>query len=63
MIFIIHRISTLVNVPLHLPDLTIDNLSDFDALDHVFHTNIIADCQQNWYVRLATYTNLFTLSM
>ena len=31
------------------------------ALDHVFHTNIIAFCQQNRYVRLAIYTDLFTL--
>ena len=30
-------------------------------LDHVFHTNIIAYCQQNWYVRLAIYTDSFTL--
>ena len=30
-------------------------------LDHVFHTNIIAYCQQNRYVRLAIYTDLFTL--
>ena len=32
-------------------------------LDHVFHTNIIAYCQQNRYVRLAIYTDLFTLSI
>ena len=25
------------------------------------HLNIIAYCQQNWYVRLAIYTDLFTL--
>ena len=30
-------------------------------LDHVFHTNIIAYRQQNWYVRLAIYTDSFTL--
>ena len=30
-------------------------------LDHVFHNNIIAYSQQNWYVRLAIYTDLFTL--
>ena len=30
-------------------------------LGHVFHANIIAYCQQNWYVRLAIYTDLFTL--
>ena len=34
----------------------------FNALHQVFHTNIIAYCLQNWYVRLAIYTNLFTLS-
>ena len=27
----------------------------------MFHTNIIAYCQQNRYVRLAIYTDLFTL--
>ena len=31
------------------------------TLDHVFRTNIIAYCQQNRYVRLAIYTDLFTL--
>ena len=31
--------------------------------DHVFHTNIIAFCQQNWYVQSAIYTDLFTLSI
>ena len=30
-------------------------------LGHIFHTNIIAYCQQNRYVRLAIYTDLFTL--
>ena len=29
-------------------------------LDHVFHANIIAYCQQNWCVWLAIYTDLFT---
>ena len=33
----------------------------YNKLDHVFHTNIIAYCQQNRYVRLAIYTDLFTL--
>ena len=33
----------------------------FNVLDHVFHTNIIAYCLKNWYLRLATYTDLFTL--
>ena len=32
-------------------------------LDHVFHTNIIAYCQQNRYVRLAIYTDIFTLML
>ena len=36
------------------------NLTDL-TLDHVFHTNIIAYCQQNQYIRLAIYTGLFTL--
>ena len=27
-------------------------------LDHVFHANIIAYCQQNRYVRLGIYTDL-----
>ena len=31
------------------------------ALDHLFHTNIIAYCQQNRYARRAIYTDLFTL--
>ena len=31
-------------------------------LDHVFHANI-AYCQQNRYVLLAIYTDLFTLSL
>ena len=30
-------------------------------LDHVFHTNIIAYCQQNVYLRFTIYTDLFTL--
>ena len=30
-------------------------------LDHVFHTNIIAYCQQNRCVWVAKYTDLFTL--
>ena len=34
----------------------------FNALDHVSHTTIIAYCQQNRYVRLARYTDLFTLT-
>ena len=29
----------------------------FNTLDHVFHPNIIVYCQQNRYVRLATYTD------
>ena len=33
----------------------------YNKLDHVFHTNIIAYCQQNGYIRLAIYTDLFTL--
>ena len=28
-----------------------------------FCVNIIAYCQENWYVRLALYTDLFTLSV
>ena len=36
------------------------NLTDL-TLDHIFHANIIAYCQQNQYVRLAIYTGLFTL--
>ena len=31
------------------------------TLGHVFHTNIIAYCQQNRYVQLAVYIDLFTL--
>ena len=31
-------------------------------LDHIFHTNIVAYCQQNRYTPLAVYTDLFTLS-
>ena len=31
------------------------------TLDHVFHGNIIAYCQQNRCIRLAVYTDLFTL--
>ena len=34
----------------------------FNALHQVFYTNIIVYCQQNWYVRLAIYTDLFTFS-
>ena len=30
-------------------------------LDYVFHANIIAYCQQNQYVWLATYIDLFAL--
>ena len=36
-----------IEFPLHLTDLTFNNLTD-----HVFHTNIIAYCQQNWYEQL-----------
>ena len=32
-----------------------------NAPDHVFHTIGIAYCQQNLYVLLAIYTELFTL--
>ena len=32
------------------------------TLDHFFHGNIIAYCQHNWYVWLAIYAELFTLS-
>lgn len=39
-------------VPYNLNDLT---------LDHVFNTNIIVYCQQDWYVRLAIYTVFFNL--
>ena len=28
---------------------------------HVFHSNIIAYCQQNWHIGLAMYSDLFTL--
>ena len=31
------------------------------TLDHVFYTNTIACCEQIRYVRLAIYTDLFTL--
>ena len=31
------------------------------TLDHVFHTKLVAYCQQNRYVRLAIYTELFAL--
>ena len=43
--------------------LSLYNLHDctFNAPDHVFHTNVIAYCQQNRYIRLATYTDLLTL--
>ena len=34
-------------------------LNMFIELDHVFHTNIIGYCQQNWYVRFALYTDSF----
>ena len=40
----------------------IQQLNWFKALDHVFHTDITAYCQQNCYVRLAIYTDLFTLN-
>ena len=30
-------------------------------LNHVFHANIIAYCQQNQHVQFAIYTDLFTL--
>ena len=30
-------------------------------LDYIFHANFIAYFQQNWYVRLAIYADLFTL--
>ena len=30
----------------------------FNALDHVFHTNIIAYCQENQYVRLTICIDL-----
>ena len=40
----------------HLPP-----TKNYPQLDHVFHTNIIAYCHQNRYVRLAIYTHLFTL--
>ena len=36
------------------------DLTDLNT-DHVFHTNIIADCQYNRYVWFAIYTDLFTL--
>ena len=42
-----NRIPTTVNAPV--------------PLDLVFHTNIIACCQQNWYIRFAIYTDLSTL--
>ena len=32
-------------------------------LDHVFQIHIIAYCQQNRNVRLATYTDLLTLTL
>ena len=35
----------------------------FNALDHAFQTNIIAYYQQNRYVRLAIYTDWFTLNI
>ena len=44
---------------IHLIELT---FNWFNALDYVFHTNIIAYCQQSRYVRFAIYTNLFILS-
>ena len=37
-----------------------NNLTDL-TLDHVFHSNIIAYCQHNRYIRLPTYADLFTL--
>ena len=47
----------------HLTDLTTEHiqLNWFNELDHVFYINIIAYCQQNRYVRLAIYTDVFTL--
>ena len=51
------RIYAIVNVSVHLNDF---NLLPH-ALDHVFHTNINAYCQQNRYVRFAMYTDSFTL--
>ena len=46
------------NVSVYLTDLTFNDLTD-----RVFHTNIIAYCQQNQnqHVRLAIYTDSFTL--
>ena len=32
------------------------------TLHHFFHGNVIAYCQHNWYVWLAIYADLFTLS-
>ena len=40
---------------------SIQQFNWFNALDHAFLTNIIAHCQQNQYLRLAMYTDLFTL--
>ena len=37
------------------------NLTDLTS-NHVFHTNIIAYCQQNQYVWFAIYTDLFRLN-
>ena len=34
----------------------------FHAPDHIFHTNIIAYCQQNGYLRLAILNKKFYLS-
>ena len=42
--------------------LPFNNLTNLTHLI-VFHTNIIAYCQQNWYVQLAIYTDLFTLNI
>ena len=36
----------------------IEQFNWFNVVDHIFHTNVIAYCQQNWYVALAIYTDL-----
>ena len=46
-------VKSFLELPLHLTDLTFNR---FNAFDHVFHT-VIAYCQQNWYIRLAIYTD------
>ena len=40
----------------------LNKLTDL-TLDRVFHTSIIAYCQHDQYVRLAIYTDLFTLNI